>query len=91
MKISSSKIIIISASITSIMAVSLTMMIYTPISSSSNQSHMAYACGCCWHVTPGSTYPAQFNDNDLGQVVKMSCTILSNDGKGKLTTSCLEQ
>jgi len=90
MKIFSPKITI-TASITSIMAVFLTMMIYTPISSPTNQNHMAYACGVCWHVTPGSIYPAQFNDNDLGQVVKMSCTVLSNDGKGKITTSCLEQ
>jgi hypothetical protein len=83
--------IIVATSVTSVMAVFLTMMIYTPISPSINQNHMAYACGACWHVTPGSTYPAQFDDNDLGQVVKMSCTVISNDGKGKITTSCLEK
>jgi|GEM_PF-1662483 hypothetical protein len=91
MKIFTPKITITAASITSIMAVFLTMMIYSPISSPTIQIHIAYACGGCWHVTPGSTYPAQFNDNDLGQIVKMSCTVLSNDGKGKITTSCLEQ
>jgi hypothetical protein len=52
---------------------------------------MADACSHCWHVTPGETYPAQFNDNDIGQVVKMMCTVLSNDGKGHITTDCLEQ
>jgi hypothetical protein len=48
-------------------------------------------CARCWHVTPGETYPAQFNDNDIGQVVKMQCTIVSNDQKGHIMTSCVEQ
>jgi hypothetical protein len=90
MEISNSKIII-AASFTAMMTVLLTLTVFVPLSSPTVHDHMAYACGMCWHVTVGQSYPAQFTDNDLGQPVQMTCTILSNDGKGKLTTSCLEK
>jgi len=78
-----------------ILAIMSAVLVLTGLSASHGipawKTHQAMACGRCWHVTPGSTYPAQFNDNDLGQVVKMSCTVLTNNGHGAITTSCLEQ
>jgi len=81
------KIIVIASLIA--MTTFLSLAVIGPAQQHNQQ--IAFACGGCWHVTPGQTYPAQFNDNDLGQVVKMDCKIMSNDGKGNLITNCIEK